>query len=163
MNELKKIRKQQRAEDKKVAEKMMAVSTKKPANKGLTKAERKAAEEYDAKSNNTTGEPAYAALLRPAAAGYACAVVVFRFDCAKLWQRVAFAPRETKIAYLQQKCKLTAAELDAAFVAAYDAVSRASCCHAFRRLGTNDSSFVARRRERQRRKGRRPRPTVQKR
>ena len=54
MNELKKIRKQQRAEDKKVAEKMMAVSTKKPANKGLTKAERKAAEEYDAKSNNTT-------------------------------------------------------------------------------------------------------------
>ena len=51
MNELRKIRKQQRAEDKKVAEKMMSVSARKPANKGLTKAERKAAEEYDAKSN----------------------------------------------------------------------------------------------------------------
>jgi|EP01043_Picozoa_sp_COSAG02_P048695 hypothetical protein len=56
MNELKKIRKQQRAEDKKVAEKMMAASTKKPAKKGLTKAERKAAEEYDAKNNNTAAQ-----------------------------------------------------------------------------------------------------------
>lgn len=56
MNELKKIRKQQRAEDKKVAEKMMAATTKKPARKGLTKAERKAAEEYDSKNNSSAAK-----------------------------------------------------------------------------------------------------------
>jgi len=41
---------------------------------------------------------------------------------------VAFAPRETKIAYLQQQCKLTVGELDAAFTAAYDAVRGPSAC-----------------------------------
>ena len=38
------------------AEKMMAVSAKKPAHKGLTKAERKAAEEHDAKNGSTSGQ-----------------------------------------------------------------------------------------------------------
>ena len=55
-NELKKIRKKQLAEDKKVAEKMMAASAKKPVRKGLTKAERKAAEEYDAKNNTAAAQ-----------------------------------------------------------------------------------------------------------
>ena len=37
---------------------------------------------------------------------------------------MAFAPRETKISYLQQKCGLKAGELDAAFVAAYDLAAK---------------------------------------
>ena len=150
MNELRKIRKQQRAEDKKVAEKMMSVSTKKPANKGLTKAERKAAEEYDAKNNTTASQrlgaetriaQAVEFLLQPVrlpalplvlsrASAVAPLTLVLLSSRKRVWQRVAFAPRETKIAYLQKQCKLSASDLDAAFVAAYDEVRSVSmrCC-----------------------------------
>ena len=54
LNDMKRRRKRQKVEDKKLAKKMMAPAKKVEA--GLTKAERKAAEAYDAKQKTTSAQ-----------------------------------------------------------------------------------------------------------
>ena len=88
----------------------MAPSPKKKVVKGLTKTEQAAAAAYDAKNGAKTPP----GVTVDPVARHSQAVAFLN------QKRVAFAPRDTKISYLQQKCGLKAGELDAAFVAAYD-------------------------------------------